>query len=186
MAMLNQTKIKPQKILVLSANPRKTQPLRLGEEIREISEGLRLSKNRDNFTITNRLAIRTEDLRRALLEEEPRFVHFCGHGEGHNGILLEDSNGLQKSIKSRPLANLFKLFARQVECVVLNACYSEVQASEIAQHIDYVIGMSQSIGDSAAIKFSTGFYDAVAAGRSIEEALDFIGNKALELMKHVV
>jgi DNA-binding NarL/FixJ family response regulator len=180
LSMVNLTNIEPQKILVLSANPKKTSPLRLGEEMREISEGLRRSTNRDQFMVENRLAVRIEDLRRALLEEKPKFVHFCGHGEGHSGILLEDSNGCQKSVKSEPLANLFKLFSKQVECVVLNACYSEVQANEIAQHIDYVIGMSQSIGDFAAIKFATGFYDAVAAGKNIEEAFEF-GKNAIEL-----
>ncbi|MCV3215458.1 hypothetical protein OGM63_18390 [Plectonema radiosum NIES-515] len=32
----------------------------------------------------------------------------------------------------------------------------------IAQHIDYVIGMNQAIGDRAALEFSVGFYDALA------------------------
>lgn len=46
--------------------------------------------------------------------------------------------------------------------MLLNACYSEVQANAIAQHIDYVIGMNQAIGDRAALEFSVGFYDALA------------------------
>ncbi len=35
--------------------------------------------------------------------------------------------------------DLFELFADKIECVVLNACYSEPQAKAIAQQIDYVI-----------------------------------------------
>ncbi len=38
-------------ILILSANPKDTARLRLDEEIREIEEGLRRSKNRKHYTI---------------------------------------------------------------------------------------------------------------------------------------
>lgn len=65
---------------------------------------------------------------------------------------------------------LFEQFADQVECVLLNACYSETQAVAIAEHINYVIGMNQAIGDKAAIVFAMGFYQAIGAGRKIEEA----------------
>ena len=41
-----------------------------------------------------------------------------------------------------------------VECVLLNACYSEVQATAIVQHINYAIGMNQAIRDDAAIIFT--------------------------------
>jgi len=68
------------------------------------------------------------------------------------------------------LAALFEQFADQVGCVVLNACYSEAQANAIARHIEYVIGMNQEIGDKAAIAFSIGFYQALGAGRTVEEA----------------
>lgn len=36
--------------------------------------------------------------------------------------------------------------------------------------MDYVIGMNQAIGDKAAIAFAVGFYQALGAGRTIEEA----------------
>ena len=51
---------------------------------------------------------------------------------------------------------------------MLNACYSEQQAKAIAQHIPYVIGMNQAIGDRAAIEFAIGFYDALGAGESVD------------------
>ncbi len=73
-------------------------------------------------------------------------------------------------VDTQAIANLFELFSTTIECVVLNACYSEVQASAIAKHIPYVIGMNQAIGDKAAIKFATGFYNAVGAGESVEFA----------------
>ncbi len=45
--------------------------------------------------------------------------------------------------------------------MLLNACYSEVQADTIVQEIDYVIGMNAAIADKTAIKFAVGFYDGL-------------------------
>ena len=148
--------------------------------MREIDEGLRRSRNREQFSLEKRLAVRTEDLRRSLLDEEPHFVHFCGHGTGDDGLVVEDIFGQPQLVKAEALASLFKLFSSQIDCVILNACYSEVQAQAISQHIKYVIGMKQAIGDRAAIQFATGFYDAIGAGRGIEDAFEF-GKNAIEL-----
>lgn len=168
------------KILILTANPKNTSRLRLDEEVREIQEGLQRSRSRDQVEIVSRWAVRTDDLRRALLDHEPQIVHFCGHGAGADGLALEDNSGQMQLVSSEAIARLFKLFQGTVECVVLNACYSEVQAEAIHQHIDYVIGMSDEIGDRAAIKFAVGFYDGIGANRSYEDAFEF-GLNAIDL-----
>jgi hypothetical protein len=151
------------KILVLSANPKGTKPLRLGEEIREIKDGLERARQRDRFKIESAEAVRDIDIHRSILNYEPQIIHFSGHGAGEEGLIFEDNTGQQKLVDAAALAGLFDSFADQVECVLLNACYSEIQAKAIAQHINYVIGMSQEIGDKAAIKFAVGFYDALGA-----------------------
>jgi hypothetical protein len=158
------------KILILAANPKDTQKLRLDEEVREIQTALKLSKGREQFQIISEWAVRPDDVRRALLEYEPQIVHFSGHGTGERGLVLEDETGQVQLVSAGALARLFKLFAGKIQCVLLNACYSEVQADAIAQQIDYVMGMNQAIGDRAAIKFAVGFYDALGYGRSFEEA----------------
>jgi CHAT domain len=168
------------KILILSANPKNTQKLRLDEEVRNIQLGLERAKRRSRFEIVSCLAVRTEDLRRALLDHEPQIVHFCGHGVGEQGLLFESDGGEAKSVSAESLSGLFKLFSNQIKCVLLNACYSETQAKAICQHISYVIGMEQAIGDKAAIRFTVGFYDALYAGRSIKDAFEF-GRNAIDL-----
>ncbi len=157
-------------ILVLSANPKGTKPLRLDEEIREIEQGLQRSKKRDSFTFKSGQAVRDFDIHRSILDYEPQIIHFSGHGTGESGLVFEDNIGQQKLVDAQALAGLFELFAEQIECVVLNACYSEIQAVAIAKHIDYVIGMSKQVGDAAAIKFAVGFYDALGAGKDFEFA----------------
>jgi hypothetical protein len=158
-------------ILVLASSPTNEARLRLDKELREIDEGLRRSQHRDKFTLQPKFAVRPDDLRRALLDFNPQIVHFCGHGSGESGLILEDDAGLAQLVSTQALANLFKRFAtRGLECVVLNACYSEIQANAIAEHIDYVVGMNSTIGDDAAIKFAIGFYDELGAGWSFEDA----------------
>lgn len=158
-------------ILVLASSPTNEARLRLDKQMREIDEGLRRSQHREKFTLQQRWAVRPDDLRRALLDLNPEIVHFCGHGSGDDGLFLENDAGLAQLVPTEALANLFKRFAtRGLECVVLNACYSEIQASAIAQHINYVVGMNSKIGDDAAIKFAVGFYDELGAGWSYEDA----------------
>lgn len=167
------------RILILSANPVDAARLRLDQEVREIQEGLKLSAKRDQYKIISQWAVRTEDLRRALLEYEPHIVHFSGHGISDQGIVLVDDEGRSKVASGKALSRLFKL-CPFVECVLLNACYSEDQSEAIAQHVDCVIGMNKAIGDRAAIAFSTGFYDALGYGRAFPEAYEF-GLSAIEL-----
>jgi CHAT domain len=122
-------------ILILSANPQGTDPLRLDQEVREIREAIQRSRHRDQFQIEQRLAVRPRDIQLALLEYRPQIIHFCGHGGGQHGLVLEDERGEINFVSTQALASLFELFAEQVECILLNACYSKMQAEAIAQHI---------------------------------------------------
>lgn len=158
------------KILILTANPKNTSKLRLDAEVREIQTGLERAKKRDQFEIITKWAVRPEDLRRALLDYEPQIVHFSGHGTATEGLALENETGQTQLVSTHALASLFEVFKDKVECVLLNACYSVEQAEAIRQHIPYVIGMNHEIGDRAALEFAVGFYDALGAGRSIDDA----------------
>jgi len=157
-------------ILILAANPKNTPPLRLEQEIREIGNGLERAQKREEYALKQKLAARPHDVRRAMLDYNPNIVHFCGHGSGDEGIAFEDENGQEILVSTDALSGFFELFADKVECVVLNACYSEIQAEAIVKHIPCVIGMKKAIGDTAAIEFAVAFYDALGAGESIEFA----------------
>ncbi len=150
------------KILILAANPKNTVRLRLDQEVRDIEQGLQLAAQRDNFILQQKWAVRSRDIRLAVLDFRPNIIHFSGHGSETEGLSFEDEVGKEKFVTAEALGGLFQLFANHVECVLLNACYSEVQANAIAQHIDYVIGMNEAIADKAALEFSVGFYDALA------------------------
>jgi hypothetical protein len=159
------------KILFLGASPRQTDWLRLDKEIREIQRAIQSGKERDNIKMTIRLAVRAEDISQALLDDEPRLVHFAGHGGGlDESFAAEDEYGSEHIIPVVGLVQLFQFAGRHVECVIVNACQTEALARALSAQVPYVIGMRQSVGDGSAIRFSTGFYQAVAAGRPIEDA----------------
>jgi len=170
----------PQTILFLVANPENTTRLRLDQELRDIDERLQRAQQREQFSLEHRLAVRPRDIQRAMLDVEPNIVHFSGHGTDNQELVFEDEVGKAKLVDGEALASLFALFADQVHCVVLNGCYSEVQAKAISTYIPYVIGMNQSIGDRAAITFAVGFYDALGAGKDIEFAYK-LGCTAIQL-----
>ena len=134
----------------MAANPKDTSRLRLEQEVREIDNGLQRARRRDEFILKQVLAARPVDVRRAMLNLRPSIVHFCGHGAGEDGIAFEDEIGNTKLINAEALAKFFELFADKVECIVLNACYSEIQAEAIAQYINYVIGMKKAIAENRA------------------------------------
>ena len=161
-----------QTVLLLAASPLDQDRLRLGNEVKQIKRALERSRNRENWTIETNEAATVDDLRRALLDFRPAVIHFCGHGGGANGLAFETDDGATHDAHARPLTRLFHQFKDSLKCVVLNACYSEVQADEIRQQIDYVVGMSGGIGDESATKFAVAFYDAVFAGTTFRQAFD--------------
>jgi hypothetical protein len=166
------------KILFLSANPRETSTLDLAKEVRKIEDGLQRSKLRDQFQLVSKWAVDSNSLRRALLDENPDIVHFSGHGEGQAGLVLVGQDGKSKPATAEALSGLLKQFPN-IKCVLLNACYAEVQAKAIVQHIDYVIGMKQAVRDDAAIAFATGFYDGLGYGKPIDFAFS-LGCNAIQ------
>ncbi len=158
-------------ILFLAADPTDASRLRLGEEFRDIQEKLKLARLRDRFKLElPQLSVRPSDISQALLDTQPQIVHFSGHGIPTGALCFENLEGKIHPIEPDALAALFEQFSSQVNCVVLNACYAEIQAKAIAKHIEYVIGMNQAIDDEAAIAFAIGFYQALGGGRSIEDA----------------
>lgn len=165
------------RILILAANPKASPYLDLPSEVEKIKEALERAHLDDKFEIIDRACVTPEKLSWTVLKVKPDIVHFCGHGYGDEGLLLEGATDQGQLVSTKALSGLFELFADKVECVLLNACYAEVQADVIKQHIKYVVGMSEAIGDKAAIKFSVGFYDALYDGQDYEFAFKYACNR---------
>lgn len=160
------------KVLFLAANPLKTGRLQLDEEIRAITEKVYASEYREYLEIVPSLAARPDDLLQSLNRYRPHIVHFSGHGNQTGELILVDNTGAPKAVSAAALKALFTTLKDNIQVVILNACYSRSQALAITEVINCVVGMSDVIGDQAAIIFAASFYRALGFGRSIQEAFD--------------
>jgi hypothetical protein len=165
-------------ILFVAANPNGYR-LKLDRDIQSIQNSLKLANNREDFCLKALWGATPDSLIQAILEEKPQIVHFAGHSV-HTGILLQDESGQEQFVTTQALANLFNSFKESIDCVVLNACFSQTHAQAIKAHIPNVIGMNNKIHDSAASAFCSGFYKGIFASESIGQAFE-IGKNTVGL-----
>jgi len=161
------------RIMVAAANPSGISMLNFDEEYRGIFEALQRSKLKNKFKLELTTSSRISDLRQELLIKRPNIIHFAGHGDLQDAIIFENEDGSTSRVSDETLNQLFLLLADQKpRLVILNACYSANQARAIAKHVDGVIGISEQLGDEAALQFARAFYQALGYGRSIKDAFD--------------
>ena len=166
------------RILFLAANPRQTEALKVRQEADTIRARVSEGDQAPAIRIETEFAINRMAFSEALLKHRPRIVHFAGHGLSGGGIALEDDLGGLQVLSAEVLADLLGIFKDHVRCVVLNACWSALQAKAIADHIDVVVGMARPVGDEAAIRFAAGFYQAIGFGESVQTAFE-LGRNAM-------
>jgi hypothetical protein len=113
---------------------------------------------------------RRDTLLRTLLDEQPTYIHFAGHGdkgqEGFNpaGIVLQDRDRNPQVVSGSALASMFEMLKDEFEIkvVLLNVCDSMDHASLISANGIHAIGMAKEIPDNMAIIFAGGFYLGLA------------------------
>jgi len=169
-------------VLVLAANPQGTDPLKLKEEADLILTSLRENPSGREYVVQIQEATRVEDLSKYLLQYQPIIVHFAGHGSSTGEIILENSQNQIQPVMPEALANLFVQVGKQIECVVLNNCFSLGMADALAKHIPYTIGMSREIDDRSAVAFSRAFYRGLAFGQGYYQAFG-LGRTEIQLLK---
>lgn len=170
---INLTKL-PTKITVLfiASNPADQQQLRLDEEVREIDRMMRHSEHRDALELKTWWAARPRDLIQALNEHQPTILHFSGHGDEAGNLVFQQDDGGTKLVTPEAIAGTIATMAEHVELVVFNACFSDVQAAMVTNHIPAAIGMSQAVGDDAARTFAAQFYSTIGFGQPLQKAYD--------------
>src|SRR5689334_14894086 len=159
------------KILFFAANPTIT-PLALDEEIRDISQKIRMSEHRDALELISAWAMRPDDLFFSLNLHNPHVVHFSTHGSPSGGLWLNETQKSAIIASTNALVSLFTSFKGNIQLVFLNACRTQKSAKALAKIVDCVIGMRDEIGDEAAMLFSSTFYSAIGFGKSVKEAFE--------------
>jgi hypothetical protein len=193
--------MKKVKVLVFAANPSGTDPLDLHREFREIDEQIRLAEFRDAVDLIIVPGTRLVDLLRKLNEVRPDIVHFSGHGDIDEAIVLESweeghiapddtSSPVRDLRRSEPVHEARQVCAPRplsksalldvvkacdqgnIRVVVLNACHTRPLAEALCEVIDCAISMNRAITDARAIRFAASFYGALAFGLSVQKAFD--------------
>lgn len=153
-------------ILWMSANPMGTRRLGIDEEIRQIKRGL----PREAFDFQPHGAVHPSDVQDYLTQYRPPIVHFSGHGDGSDGIILCGADGPTK-LSTDALVALFGTAPARARVVVLSACRTAEEAEALVTCVDGAVGVDGEIPDKAATVFNRRFYVALAGGLSVGAAV---------------
>lgn len=125
-------------------------------------------------------------LQELLLSAEWHVIHFIGHGdfdfEREEGILaLVGKDGRANRVEASRFVDLLRQARPMPRLVVLNSCSSATSSSEdlfsgtaavlVRGGVSAVAAMQFEITDGAAVEFCRGFYNAIAHGRGVDEAV---------------
>lgn len=159
-------------ILFLASNPQDTTRLKLDEELGAITDRLHESEYREVINLVPHWAVGPDDLILKLNDLKPEIIHFSGHGSQAGELMLTDQHGMSTPARPAALKKLFGSLMYTPRLVVLNTCYSEVQAKAIRSLVDCVIGMQGSVADEAARTFAASFYRALGFGVPVKFAFE--------------
>jgi len=179
----------PLRILVVDAAPKGQDPLDFKSELDRMTEAVTPLMDSGAVELHHLPDASLETLRAALFTGGYHVLHFMGHGgfdvgSGMGAILLVGSDGKKDRIDGEMAGALLKAIP-SLRLVVLNSCLSACHAgastaplfqgvaSGIIQGtgISAVVANQYTISDKAAIAFSKTFYERLAAGALVEQAM---------------
>jgi len=182
----------PLKILLFTAISEDQQRLDVEEEMANIQEALMPLINEGKVILEMPDDGRFSSFQRIIQEFQPQLLFMSGHGEFRSNqfsasdteaeafFLFEAEQGLgSHPVNQQQIAEA--LFGIPLECIVLSACQSGMGSSDslnaglmthlAAQGIPHIIGMRESIYDSAGIKFAQSFCGSIGKGQRVDIAL---------------
>lgn len=164
------------KILFLAAGPKTADSLRSGEELRDISEGLRQGDKREHFILEEpKFAVRAQDVQGYVRRARANILHLSGHGEPGGAFMLEDAIGRPSRLPPDGLRALIEAndVEQRLKLIIINACHSEKMAEALLRSpavCEAVIVTRKTVPDVVAIRFADGFYRGLADGVDFKRA----------------
>jgi hypothetical protein len=152
-------------ILVLAANPQSTDRLELEREADLIRAQLVKGRYGKDFEVRTEIGVRIEDLRRYLSEHQPTILHVVGHGSATGQMELADGSDRVAVVKPDDIADLFATEQQQIECVILNNCFSEEIADALMEFIPCTIGIDEDNYNRPPVTFISEFYQSIFKGK---------------------
>lgn len=179
----------PLRLLAVDASPSDHKDLNLQKEIASMAEALQPLMDEGQLEFLLLTEATPETLRNALRDEPVHILHFMGHGgydaeEGFGAVFFETPEGKGDMVGGVMLADVLKSIP-DLRLVVLNSCksarhagrravptYSGVASAVVERTgMPAVVAHQNLISNRAAVAFSRTFYQRIAAGDSVEEAV---------------
>lgn len=177
----------PLRILGMVVSPRDLDPLDVEHEKGLMDEAIEDLQAKGLMELTWLEGDTWRDLQRAMRRGGPWHIfHFVGHGDfdvsAREGLIAfaEERTGRRHLLRSRDLARLLDGH-RYLRLAFLNSCegargsegdpFSGTAATLVRRGIPAVVAMQYQITDSAAIEFSSAFYESLADGLPVDAAV---------------
>lgn len=157
-------------LFIASDSTNSIKPLSLDEEVRAIEQKVNMSKHRDSINIHSKWAVRPVELIQYINEINPEILHISGHGTEDGYLVFCDNNGGNKFVSPEALVTTLSTVSDCIRGVILNSCFSLFQAEQLVEHVEFAIGMNDSIPDNTAILFASQFYSSIGFGKSIKDS----------------
>ncbi|MEV5380793.1 CHAT domain-containing protein [Streptomyces nondiastaticus] len=185
----------PLQVLGMTALPRSLAPLGAESERAALAVALRPLTERGLVDLDWVAGQTADDLSRRLLRG-CHVLHFIGHGaydpQRREGMItLADADGREHHLHASALASLLSVARPRPQLVILNSCQSGMGNAEdlfsstaavLVRTVPAVVAMQFAVTDKAATRFAASFYQALAGGRTVDEAVR-VGRIALVVDK---
>jgi len=176
----------PLRLLVVISHPAGVVPLDVAQETAILQEALDepIRQKRGELHILEEATVAA--INQAMRTVQPHIFHFIGHGDfdpalGEGRIaLVDEASGHSHFLSATQLGRLFDDH-RSLRLAVLNACegaraseqnlFSSAAAVLARRGVPAVVSMQYPISDQAAIEFARAFYDGLARGLAVDEAV---------------
>ena len=142
------------KVLFFGISPEQNARLRVDLEFKKIKAALK----GERFELLSNQAVSYIEFQREVLRSQAKIVHFAGHGMPDELLFEQGKVNFSTVLKSFFTESFVK---EHLQCVILNACYSENQAKKLSSSIPGLcaVGSKGPIPDELAISFAEGFYN---------------------------
>ena len=114
--------------------------------------------------------VHVNTLFQGLNQEAPHVFHFSGKQNGGD-ILMRTENGGLTTVSDMALAGMFQSLDQGLQLVIIDTCFSLRCAITITKVVPCSIGVEGDINEKDATTFYSIFYQAVASGRSLKDAV---------------
>lgn len=139
-------------------------------QLQEMKSCLEQARFPNSVVFKGVFKVHVNTLFQELNKEAPHVFHFSGKQNGGD-ILMRTENGGLTTVPDTALAGMFQSLDQGLKLVVIDTCFSLRCASTIAKVVPCAIGVKTEIYENDATTFYGIFYQAVASGRSLKDAM---------------